>query len=314
MTSKTVSVIMPVYNAERYLDEAVESILEQTFSDFEFIITDDGSTDTSLARLRRYADRDPRIRLTSRPNTGYVNALIEAVPLAKGKYIARMDADDISLPERFERQVRFLEQNPEYAVVGSKVLLIDSDGAPLKYMGERQQHQDIDGAHLRGEGGAIIHPAAMIRTEAMRAIGGYRLLKDEDLDLFLRLAEYGKVANLPEALLHYRQHLKSVGYQHYAEMVRSVREAVAEARIRRALPPLKSSEVLELDLHPWHGPVKMAQYHQKWAWWALQGGHPATARKHAMVALREDPLSLDSWRVALSALRETMRSLPRRAI
>ncbi len=130
MTSKNVSVIMPVYNGERYLEAAVESILNQTFSDFEFIITDDGSTDTSLALLRRYANRDPRIRLISRPNTGYVKALIEAVPLAKGKYIARMDADDISLPERFERQVRFLEQNPDYAVVGSKVLLIDSDGAP----------------------------------------------------------------------------------------------------------------------------------------------------------------------------------------
>lgn len=309
MTLPTVSVIMPVYNSERYLDEAVESILRQTFSDFEFIITDDGSADSSLARLRRYAERDPRIRLSSRPNTGYVQALIEAVPLAKGKYIARMDADDISLPERFERQVRFLEQNPEYAVVGSKVLLIDSDGAPLKFMGERQQHEDIDSAHMRGEGGAIIHPSAMIRTEAMRAIGSYRLLKDEDLDLFLRLAEYGKVANLPEVLLRYRQHPKSAGHQYYAEMVTSVRQAVAEARIRRALPPLKSSEALALDGSSWRGPVKNAQYHRKWAWWAIQGGHPATARKHALVALREDPLSLESWRVALFAVRGTIKSL-----
>src|SRR5260370_882906 len=275
MTLPTVSVIMPVYNSERYLDEAVESILRQTFSDFEFIITDDGSTDSSLARLRRYSERDPRIRLNSRPNTGYVQALIEAVPLAKGKYIARMDADDISLPERFERQVRFLEQNPEYAVVGSKVLLIDSDGAPLKYMGERQQHEDIDAAHMRGEGGAIIHPSAMLRTEAMRAIGSYRLLKDEDLDLFLRLAEYGKVANLPDVLLHYRQHPKSVGHQTYAEMVPSVREAVAEARIRRALPALESSEVLALDGTSWRGPVKNAQYPKKWGRWAVRGGHPA---------------------------------------
>ena len=303
MTAPMLSVIMPVYNAERYLAEAVESVLHQTFPDFEFIIVDDGSTDASLARLRHYAEQDARIRLSSRPNAGWVQRLIEAVPLAAGKYIARMDADDVSLPQRFERQVRFLEENPEYVVVGSKVLLIDSDGAPLKYMGEKLRHEEIDGAHLRGEGGAIIHPAAMIRTEAMRAIGGYRLLRDEDLDLFLRLAEYGKVANLPDVLLHYRQHLKSAGYQHYAEMTRSVRDAVAAARVRRGLLPLQKSEVLELDNHSWNGAVKTAQYHKKWAWWALQGGHPATARKHALVALRQDPLSLESWRLALSALR-----------
>jgi hypothetical protein len=225
-----------------------------------------------------------------------------------------MDADDISLPERFERQVRFLEQNPEYAVVGSKVLLIDSDGAPLMCMGEKQRHEDIDGAHLRGEGGAIIHPAAMIRTEAMRAIGGYRLLKDEDLDLFLRLAEYGRVANLPDVLLHYRQHATSAGHQHYAAMVQGVRQAVADARVRRALPPLQSSEALALDVSSWNGPVKTAQYHKKWAWWALQGGHPATARKHALVALRKDPLSLDTWRLALFVAMKTMRGLSRQAV
>jgi glycosyltransferase involved in cell wall biosynthesis len=312
MTAPMVSVIMPVYNAERYLAEAVESVLHQTFADFEFIIIDDGSTDTSLARLRRYAAQDARIRLSSRPNAGCVQTLIEAVPLATGKYIARMDADDVSLPNRFEQQVRFLEENPEYVVVGTKVLLIDAEGAPLKYMGEKRRHGEIDGAHLRGEGGAIIHPASMIRTEAIRAVGGYRLLRDEDLDLFLRLAEYGKVANLPDVLLHYRQHLNSLGYKHYAELARSVRDAVAAARVRRGLPPLEKSEVLELDVHSWNGSVKTARYHKKWAWWALQGGYPATARKHALVALRQDPLSLESWRLALFALRGTMRSwLPR---
>jgi len=294
---------MPVYNSERYLDQAVESILGQTFSDFEFLITDDGSTDSSPAKLRRYAERDSRIRLTSRSNTGYVKALIETVPLARGKYIARMDADDISLPERFERQVRFLEQNPEYAVVGSKVLLIDSDGALLKYMGERQHHEEIDGAHMRGEGGAIIHPAAMIRTEAMHAIGGYRLLRDEDLDLFLRLAEHGKVANLPEVLLHYRQHSQSVGHQHYAEMVRSVRNAVAEARIRRGLSPLADSARLALEGYGLERLNKAGEHHKKWGWWALEGGHSATARKHALVAIRKDPFSLETWRLALCVLR-----------
>ncbi len=303
MAAPTISVIMPVYNSDQYIEQAVESILCQTFSDFEFLITDDGSTDTSLARLRCYAERDARIQLTSRPNSGYVKALIEAVPLARGKYIARMDADDISRPERFERQVGFLQQNPEYVAVSSKVLLIDPDGAPIKYAGEKQHHEEIDAAHLRGEGGAMSHPAVMIRTDAMSAIGGYRLRKDEDLDLFLRLAEYGKVANLPDVLLHYRVHLKSEGHQHYAELVRSVREAVAEARIRRGLPPLADSETLALEGHRADAPAKAAEHHKKWAWWALQGGHSATARKHALVAVRQDPFSLESWRLAVCALR-----------
>ena len=308
MIPPTVSVIMPVYNAERYIDQSVRSILGQSFSDFEFIIINDGSTDSSLARLNRHADQDPLIRLYSRPNTVFMKALIEAVPLARGKYIARMDADDVSLPQRFDRQLRFLEEHPEYSAVGSKVLLIDTEGAPLKYMGELQGHHEIDAAHMRGEGGAIIHPAAMIRTQAMQAIGSYRLRKDEDLDLFLRLAEYGKVANLPDVLLHYRQHPASVGHQNYAEMVVSVREAVAQARVRRQLPPLQSSERLALDDHPWNGQMKAAELHKKWAWWALQGGHPASARKHALVALREDPLSLESWRVAVHAVRGTLKS------
>jgi len=309
MTTPAVSVLMPVYNAERYIEQSVESILAQSFSDFEFVIINDGSTDSSLARLSHYAERDRRIRLYSRPNAGCVKTLIELVPLARGRYLARMDADDVSLTRRFERQVCFLEDHPEYVAVGSKVLLIDTEGAPLKYMGELERHEQIDAAHMRGEGGAIIHPAAMIRTEAMRAIGSYRLRRDEDLDLFLRLAEYGKVANLPEVLLHYRQHPASIGHQNYAEMVVSVREAVAQARVRRQLPPLQGSERLALDGHPWDGQMKAAELHKKWAWWALQGGHPASARKHALVALREDPLSLESWRVAVHAVRGTLKSL-----
>src|SRR5258707_12307786 len=188
MTAPTISVIMPVYNSERYVEQAVESILRQTFADFEFLITDDGSTDSSLAQLRRYAARDARIRLTSRPNTGCVKALIEMVPLARGKYIARMDADDISMPERFERQVQFLEQNPECVAVSSKVLLMDPDGARMKYAGEKQTHEEIDSAHLRAEGGAMSHPAVRIRSAALRASGAVPLCAATDSLLLPPLA------------------------------------------------------------------------------------------------------------------------------
>src|SRR5258708_7239949 len=134
-------------------------------------------------------------------------------------------------------------------------------------------------------------------------MGGYRWRRDEDFDLFLRLAECGRVANLSDVLLHYRVHLKSEGTLHYAELVRSVREAVAEARIRRGLPPLADSDRLALEGPRLDAPIKTREHHKKWGWWALQGGHPATARKHALVAVREDPFSVESWRLAFCALR-----------
>src|SRR5689334_9568753 len=98
--SPTISVCMPVYNAQTYVRQAVQSILAQTFSDFEFIIIDDGSTDESPTILRELAEKDSRIRVTSRPNTGYAKALNEALQQSRGQYIARMDADDIALPDR----------------------------------------------------------------------------------------------------------------------------------------------------------------------------------------------------------------------
>src|SRR5258707_5824173 len=203
MTAPTISVVMPVYNSERYVKQAVESLLRQTFADFEFLITDDASTDSSLAQLRRYAAGDAPIWLTSRPNTGCVKALIEMVPLARGKYIARMDADDISMPERFERQVQFLEQNPECVAVSSKVLLMDPDGAPMKYAGEKQTHEEIDSAHLRGEGGAMSHPAVMIRSDAMRAIGGDCFSKDDGFGAFLLRVARGRAAESSPPTRHY---------------------------------------------------------------------------------------------------------------
>ena len=114
-----ISVVLPVYNCGRYVAEAVESILEQTFTDFEFLIIDDGSTDRSLVILNRYASADPRIRLVSRPNTGLVEALNEGLGLA-GEFIVRMDADDVALSDRFEIQVAYLPTPPTWFVSGGK--------------------------------------------------------------------------------------------------------------------------------------------------------------------------------------------------
>ncbi|HAS7841575.1 TPA: glycosyltransferase family 2 protein, partial [Vibrio cholerae] len=121
MSSPKISVVMSVYNGEKYLGEAIDSILKQTFSDFEFIIINDGSTDKTLEIIKSYMKKDDRIVLVSRENKGLIVSLNEGLDLAKGQYIARMDADDISIKSRFEKQIEFLDSNPDIGVCGTWV-------------------------------------------------------------------------------------------------------------------------------------------------------------------------------------------------
>lgn len=295
----TISVLMPVYNAERYVAEAVESILAQTFADFEFIITDDGSTDGSHSILERYAKQDSRIRLISRPNTGYVVALNEMLALARSEFIARMDADDISLSERFARQIAFFEAHEECVALGSGYLVMDPDGQPLSEPDVLETHEEIDAALLAGLRGVLAHPSTMFRGRALLQVGGYRSEFEpcEDRDLFLRLAEVGRLANLKEALLSYRMHSASVCATRTQEQDAKGQAALREAYERRglpleALPPLRGRKSL-----------CEAERLRNWVWWALGSGHVKTARKHALRTVRLAPFSLESWRVLTCAMR-----------
>jgi glycosyltransferase involved in cell wall biosynthesis len=217
---------MAVYNAERYLDEAVQSILNQSFGDFEFIIINDGSTDGSLKILQGYESRDARLRLISRPNTGFCIALNESVSLARGEFIARMDSDDCSLPDRFEHQIAFLRSYPQVVAVGGEVTWMDKDGDFIRNFCVGYSHEELDSAQMRGVSAVITHPAAMLRRQTVLDLGGYRtdLEPAEDFDLL-------------------------------------------------------------------------------WAWWALQAGNVAMARKLAWASLRQSPLVRDSWRAMACAIR-----------
>jgi glycosyltransferase involved in cell wall biosynthesis len=300
MNNIFISVIMPVRNAEHYLGEAIKSVLRQTVTDFEFLITDDGSSDESPEILRRYAESDPRIRLVPRRGEGYLIALNEMLAEACGKFVARMDADDVSMPDRLERQVAYLEANPECLVIGCRILVVDPDGDPLCIWNEEQRHEEIDVAHLDGGRGAVIcHPTAVMRRDAVLAVGGYRerFYTAEDLDLFLRLAERGLVANLPDVLLKYRMHPASICHKQKPRQNQAIHAAIAEARDRRGLPP-DSRPAPNPDSEPVVEP-----YRPKWAWWALKAGNIATARKHAVASLVEAPFSIDSWRLMFCALR-----------
>ncbi len=295
-----VSVLMPVYNAERYVAEATRSILDQTFGDFEFLIIDDGSTDGSRAILERFAAEDPRIRLISRPNTGYLVALNQMLALAEGELLARMDADDVARSDRFERQVRYLGENPDCVLVGSRVTVIDPDGRPLTVMSRALSHEEIIGGLLTGEGGQLVyHPSVMFRKWAVDEVGPYReeFYLCEDVEFFLRMAEVGRIVNLPETLVRYREHFTKVGRARVAQQLVATRRAIVEANLRRGLTPPAPPPDREAR------PFGRAEILRCWGWWALGSGFVGTARHYALAAVACSPHSRDSWRLLACAVR-----------
>jgi glycosyltransferase involved in cell wall biosynthesis len=200
-----VSVLMPVYNGERYLREAIESILNQTFTDFELIIVDDGSTDATPEILDSF--EDPRIvRLKNEKNTGLARVRQKGLSAVCGEYIASMDADDISLPERLARQVAFLDAHPEIGVLGSAVQVIDRNGNRSRVSRFPTQHGVIRW-HLCFRD-PIANPSVMMRRKVVDRVGGYNtdLTAGEDYDLFRRLSSVTRLANLPDIMLCLRRH------------------------------------------------------------------------------------------------------------
>jgi glycosyltransferase involved in cell wall biosynthesis len=295
------SVIMPIYNAGKYLDAAIESILSQTFTDFELLLLNDGSTDGSLERLQHYAKIDKRCKVFSWPNKGLVATQNEGIKLASAEIIFKMDQDDISRPLRMEKQMRYLESHPECIVLATRVQLIDSEGLPIMEMGERYVHEDIDRGNMSGEGSYIFDPTIAMRKNAVLSVGAYRSDYEyaEDLDLWLRMAEQGRLSCLPEVLVDYRQHLKSMGYAGRDKQLASTYASITDAKRRRGLPEDASWRTSLPDI----AKPTVSEVHQKWAWWALSGGNIATARKHAWEAIKKHPLNFDNIKLLVCALR-----------
>lgn len=298
-TSPLISVAMPVYNAQRFLAEAMESLLAQTLAAFEVVTINDGSTDASGQILENFAKRDPRVRVITTPNGGVAKALNRCIDEARGKYLARMDADDVAMPDRFEKQAAYLDAHAECVCVGGQVMVIEPFGSPLHVAEHALDHETIDRELMNGRGWAMVHPAVMMRRQAVIDAGKYRLQYNhsEDLDLFLRLAERGKMANLPDVVLRYRHHPSSANHTRYAEQCRIKRDIVREAHERRGLT-LASDWTF---VHP--APLPLPELFTKWAWAALKAGNATAARKHAATAVKKSPLSMAAWKVMLCAVR-----------
>ena len=204
-----VTVVMPVFNGERFIGEAVASALASSFRDFEILVLDDGSTDGSLAAARRAAGGDARLRIVRLPHGGVAAARNAGLREARGGLIANLDSDDVMLPERLALQVAYLDSHPECVAVGGRSLVVDAAGTPLQVVGRLFTHLEIDAALLGGHGGSLGSDTAMFRKHTAQAIGGYEdklTATGEDHDLWLRLAEVGRIANLPDVLTRYRVH------------------------------------------------------------------------------------------------------------
>lgn len=225
---------MPVHNGAPYLELAIDSILAQTFTDFEFVIIDDGSTDATPEVLGRYQAADQRVRVHRQEKAGLVASLNRGCSEARGEYLARMDADDIAFPDRFAQQVDFLDRHPQVAVVGTAVMRIDAAGREIKRNFCPTSHAEIVQA-LR-EYTCFTHPTVMLRAAALAAVGGYRKAYEpaEDYDLWLRLSERYELANLPDPLLYYRVYAGQLSVRHLEQQTLSVVGARATARQRAA--------------------------------------------------------------------------------
>jgi hypothetical protein len=229
---------MPVRDGERFLAEALDSVLGQTLADLELIVVDDGSTDGTAALLADAARRDERVRVLTQAAGGLAVALNAGCALVRAPVIARMDADDVALPDRLERQLAFLDARPEAALVGGGIVLVDEAG--------REFDREPGHAEL-AESNRLVHGTVTMRTEAFRELGGYRLDQSEDYDLWLRFEERFGIAALEEPVIRYRFHPGQFSVTKLERQALGALCVRAAARVRRAGQPDPLDGVEQLD-------------------------------------------------------------------
>ena len=211
--SPKVSVIMSVYNGEKYLKEAIESILNQSFKDFEFIVVDDGSTDKTPEILENYAKQDQRIKIiTNSENIGLTKSLNKGIKVSKGEYIARMDDDDIAMPERIKKQIEFLEKNPNFGVVGCNVIIINETGNFVKNVVLPNNLMQV----LKKRN-YLAHGSLVFQKAIIEQLGNYdeQMLYAQDYEMILRISKTFEVGFISEFLYKLRVHKNTIFYKKF---------------------------------------------------------------------------------------------------
>lgn len=205
------SVLLPVYNAEQYIDASIQSILNQSFKNFELILIDDGSTDSSLSIIRQHAEKDNRVVVVEQQNTGLSSALNAGIAASRADLCARLDADDIALQTRLEMQLDFMDLHPDISVAGGWVEVFGEQCLSRIWKNPTSSGEIFLALFLRNP---LFHPTVIFRKSSVEAVGGYdtAVVYDQDYDLWLRMSknEY-KFANIPKVLTRYRLHAAQMG-------------------------------------------------------------------------------------------------------
>ena len=211
MAQADIDVVIPVYNGAKTLESAIGSIQAQTFRNIRIIAVNDGSTDDSLAKLERMAGEDGRITVLNQPNGGIVDALNAGLAVAEADIVARHDADDLALPDRFERQFQYLRDHPRCNAVSGAIMLMNERGRTYGGLSGLCDPDEADPFYYPQIEPYLVHPFLMVRRAAVAAVGGYRhVYHAEDTDLYWRLQEIGQIANMPSLMGYYRVHNQSV--------------------------------------------------------------------------------------------------------
>jgi glycosyltransferase involved in cell wall biosynthesis len=298
MSLPAISVLMPVYNAEKYIESAVDSILNQTFTDFEFIIINDGSTDSTFKILEKYAMNDERIRLISRENKGLVETLNEGINLARAPLLARMDADDVSLPNRLELQKSFLDEHPDVMCLGGKVELIDAKGRCIGFSLQGVTHEELELIALQGVT-PFCHPSVLMNKQAVMNAGGYKSehYPAEDFGLFLSLCLSAKVASLEEIVLLYRVHDEAISTQLNSEQIKVIKSICTDAWATKGKRyTLKTAEYRLSTSHD------VFDTYLRNGWFAFNSKRRLMALEYAIKAIAMFPISTEGWRLFVCAL------------
>jgi len=312
-----VSVVLPVHNGEAFLEDAVQSVLGQTLRELELVVVDDGSTDGSPAILAAAAERDGRVRVVRRERGGVRNALNHGCAVAAGAYVARLDADDVALPDRLERQASFLDENPGVGVVGGAYAVVDAAGARRSVVRPPTGDPELRARLYRYN--VLAHPTVMFRREAFEQAGGYRLQEVEDYDLWLRISERWQLAALPDLVISYRLHAGQASVANVRTQALCVLAARAAAEQRRAgrPDPLEGVDAVTPELLVLLGVPAgdvtraVADHEIHWAALLAEAGEPAAAATLLADAGAEGgayPRREVAARVALGRAKESVRA------
>ena len=300
-----ISVVMSVYNGQRYLDQAVRSILAQTLEDFEFLAVDDGSRDSSLRILKQWERKDSRVKALACPHRGIVPAVNEGLTAAQGEFIARMDSDDVAMPNRFQLQIDRMRHDEDVVLVGGAYELIDSAGRLLRRMYTPLDNETIQKQMLAGTP-PINQPLVMIRRNAIDQVGMYKpeFEASEDVDLFLRLGEIGRLVCLPQILQQYRIHSGSISEQKQMTQLEGMRLACERAWNRRGI---QGKFLGEKPWRPVAGVISTHQFMLRYGWWAFNSGERRTAMIYGLKAILQRPIAPSGWRLLACAAMKKSR-------